>query len=204
VGRPMGRRAGGRGRRRSAVSRGGRHGPRGAGRCARRCGRRRSAAGLGRGRVDHRLKPPGRVDSRLEGRRAGAGGGVAPAPSQRLLERDRPQREEQRRNDEHSNQWAGNGAHGQRIDSLAANMKPATWPSYVRLGRRWGREPGQRGRSPSSRSCAASTGAGAPVSGSRPLAALGNAITSRIESRPAIAATSRSSPRAIPPWGGAP
>ena len=34
-------------------------------------------------------------------------------------------------------------------------------------------------------SCASSTGAGAPVSGSTPLAVFGNAITSRIESRPA-------------------
>ena len=35
-------------------------------------------------------------------------------------------------------------------------------------------------RSPSSRSCACSTGAGAPVSGSPPLVVFGNAITSRI------------------------
>ena len=38
-------------------------------------------------------------------------------------------------------------------------------------------------RRPSSRSAAASTGAGAPVSGSAPLAVFGKAITSRIESR---------------------
>ena len=37
---------------------------------------------------------------------------------------------------------------------------------------------------PSSRSCASSTGAGAPVSGSAPEAVFGNAITSRIESAP--------------------
>ena len=41
---------------------------------------------------------------------------------------------------------------------------------------------GQARRRPSSRSCAGSTGAGAPVSGSAPLAAFGNAITSRIDS----------------------
>src|SRR5256885_17275 len=47
----------------------------------------------------------------------------------------------------------------------------------------------QARRSPSSRSCPGSTGAGAPVSGAAPLAALGNAITSRIDSEPASAAT---------------
>ena len=59
-------------------------------------------------------------------------------------------------------------------------------------------------RSPSSRSWAGSTGAGAPVRGSAPLAAFGNAITSRIVSRPASIATIRSTPIAIPPCGGAP
>ena len=57
---------------------------------------------------------------------------------------------------------------------------------------------------PSSASWRASTGAGAPVSGSEPLAVFGNAITSRIESRPAMIATIRSMPSAIPPCGGAP
>src|SRR5919106_2787098 len=57
---------------------------------------------------------------------------------------------------------------------------------------------------PSSRSCPASTGAGAPVSGSAPDCALGNAVTSRIASFPAISITIRSIPIAIPPWGGAP
>ena len=57
---------------------------------------------------------------------------------------------------------------------------------------------------PSSASCAASTAAGAPVSGSDPLAVFGNAITSRIDSRPARIATIRSMPNAMPPCGGAP
>ena len=46
--------------------------------------------------------------------------------------------------------------------------------------------------------------AGAPVSGSAPDCALGNAVTSRIASLPAMSITRRSTPIAIPPWGGAP
>src|ERR671915_1707792 len=57
---------------------------------------------------------------------------------------------------------------------------------------------------PSSLSWRSSTCAGAPVSGSAPLAAFGKAITSRIDSRPASRATMRSIPNAIPPCGGAP
>ena len=51
---------------------------------------------------------------------------------------------------------------------------------------------------PSSRSWRSSTGAGAPVSGSAPLAALGNAITSRIESRPASSADDAVDPEGDP------
>ena len=47
-------------------------------------------------------------------------------------------------------------------------------------------------------------GVGAPVSGSSPDAALGNAITSRIVSRPASSISVLSQPNAIPPCGGAP
>jgi acetyl esterase/lipase len=57
---------------------------------------------------------------------------------------------------------------------------------------------------PTSRSCSSSTGAGAPVSGSAPLAVSGNAMTAQIESRPASGATTRPVPDAIPPCGGAP
>ena len=46
----------------------------------------------------------------------------------------------------------------------------------------------------SSESCSASTGAGAPVSGSAPLAVFGKAMTSRIDGSPAIRATTRSMP----------
>ena len=63
---------------------------------------------------------------------------------------------------------------------------------------------GAASRSPSSASCASSTAAGAPVSGSAPLAVFGKAITSRIESSPAISAAMRSMPSAMPPCGGAP
>jgi hypothetical protein len=62
----------------------------------------------------------------------------------------------------------------------------------------------QASRIPSSRSSWASIGVGAPLSGSEPLAVLGNAITSRIDSRPAMIATMRSMPKAMPPCGGAP
>ena len=57
---------------------------------------------------------------------------------------------------------------------------------------------------PASLRCAAVIGVGAPVSGSSPDAALGNAITSRIESRPASSMIRRSQPNAIPPCGGGP
>ena len=57
---------------------------------------------------------------------------------------------------------------------------------------------------PTSRSCSSSTGAGAPVSASAPDAVFGKAITSRIESAPARRWTIRSSPKAMPPCGGAP
>ena len=48
---------------------------------------------------------------------------------------------------------------------------------------------------PSSRQLGGVDGAGAPVSGSEPLAVFGNAITSRIDSRPARIATIRSMPK---------
>src|SRR5512146_407461 len=57
---------------------------------------------------------------------------------------------------------------------------------------------------PSSRRRAAVVGAGAPVSGSDPLAVFGNAITSRMLDSPARSAMKRSIPRAKPPCGGAP
>src|SRR5262249_24357257 len=44
-------------------------------------------------------------------------------------------------------------------------------------------------------------GVGAPVSGSRPEAVLGKAITSRMLLAPASSMSSRSQPDAIPPWG---
>ena len=47
-------------------------------------------------------------------------------------------------------------------------------------------------------------GVGAPVKGSAPLAVLGNAMTSRIESDPVSSAHTRSRPSAIPPCGGGP
>ena len=52
--------------------------------------------------------------------------------------------------------------------------------------------------------CAEVIGVGAPVSGSPPLAVLGKAITSRIESEPVSSAQTLSSPKAIPPCGGGP
>jgi hypothetical protein len=54
------------------------------------------------------------------------------------------------------------------------------------------------------RRCRSSIGAGAPVSGSDPVAVFGNAMTSRIESLPERIAAMRSMPNAIPPCGGAP
>src|SRR3984957_2768534 len=57
---------------------------------------------------------------------------------------------------------------------------------------------------PASLRCWAVIGVGAPVSGSWPEAAFGNAITSRIESRPVSSIISRSQPNAMPPWGGGP
>src|SRR5688572_8543467 len=56
----------------------------------------------------------------------------------------------------------------------------------------------------SSRSCFSVAGLGAPVSRSWPRCVLGKAITSRIASAPAIRATMRSKPKAMPPCGGAP
>ncbi len=55
-----------------------------------------------------------------------------------------------------------------------------------------------------SRSCFSVTGVGASTMRSWPRCVLGNAITSRIWSTPAIIATMRSRPKAMPPWGGAP
>src|ERR1700733_8210529 len=47
-------------------------------------------------------------------------------------------------------------------------------------------------------------GVGAPVRGSRPLAALGKAITSRMVGAPASSMHTRSQPNAMPPCGGGP
>src|SRR5690606_5324 len=61
-----------------------------------------------------------------------------------------------------------------------------------------------RSRSPSSRSCFSSTGLGACTSRSWARCVFGNAITSRIDAVPAMRATRRSRPNAMPPCGGAP
>ncbi len=57
---------------------------------------------------------------------------------------------------------------------------------------------------PASLRCSGVIGVGAPVSGSKPEAAFGKAITSRIVSRPASSMTMRSQPNAMPPCGGGP
>ncbi len=57
---------------------------------------------------------------------------------------------------------------------------------------------------PASARCASVIGVGAPVRGSPPDAVFGKAITSRIDEAPASSATSRSSPKAMPPCGGGP
>src|SRR6185312_11333668 len=56
----------------------------------------------------------------------------------------------------------------------------------------------------SSRNCFGSTVEGDPAMRSTALAVFGKAITSRIDDSPARIATIRSSPRAMPPWGGVP
>src|SRR3972149_3194593 len=56
----------------------------------------------------------------------------------------------------------------------------------------------------SSRSCFGSTGEGASVLRQEPFWVFGKAITSRSDFAPARAIASRSSPKASPPWGGAP
>ena len=67
------------------------------------------------------------------------------------------------------------------------------------LPRRW------RGSGCAARAAAARSPAlGASISRSCPRCVFGNAITSRIESAPAIIATMRSRPKAMPPCGGAP
>src|SRR5690606_35661766 len=55
-----------------------------------------------------------------------------------------------------------------------------------------------------SESCSLDTKVGASLMRSTALWVLGKAMTSRKLSRPASNIASRSSPRAIPPWGGAP
>src|SRR3954464_8464309 len=55
---------------------------------------------------------------------------------------------------------------------------------------------------PASLRCSSVIGVGAPVNGSPPLEAFGKAITSRIDSVPARVAVSRSTPNAMPPFGG--
>src|SRR5688500_16500327 len=61
-----------------------------------------------------------------------------------------------------------------------------------------------RSRMCSSRSCFSATGLGACVRRHCARCVLGKAMTSRMDSAPAIIATMRSRPKAIPPWGGAP
>src|ERR1700719_41430 len=55
-----------------------------------------------------------------------------------------------------------------------------------------------------SRSCRASTSDGAPLIGSTAFWVFGKAITSRSESVPQTIIAMRSTPNAMPPWGGAP
>src|SRR4249919_816348 len=55
-----------------------------------------------------------------------------------------------------------------------------------------------------SASCASGTGDGAPVIRHCAVVVFGNAMTSRIDSVPAISAAMRSMPKAMPPCGGAP
>ena len=57
---------------------------------------------------------------------------------------------------------------------------------------------------PVSRNCSGETTPGASVSGQCADCVFGNAMTSRIESAPAISMTIRSSPNAMPPCGGQP
>jgi len=57
---------------------------------------------------------------------------------------------------------------------------------------------------PASRRWAGVMGVGAPVRGSRPEAALGKAITSRMLAAPASSMITRSQPNAMPPCGGGP
>ena len=59
-------------------------------------------------------------------------------------------------------------------------------------------------RRPSSRSCSSDGSLGAPVSGSTPEDVFGNAITSRMLSRPVRNITTRSRPKANPACGGTP
>src|ERR1700730_14092222 len=63
---------------------------------------------------------------------------------------------------------------------------------------------GTRTRTCSSRSCASLTSVGASVSRSAAVWVFGKAITSRMLSAPAISMARRSSPKAMPPCGGAP
>src|SRR6267154_1693684 len=69
---------------------------------------------------------------------------------------------------------------------------------------RWIQGCGTRTRTCSSRSCASLTSVGASVSGSAAVWVFGKAITSRMLSAPGISIASRSSPKAMPPCGGAP
>ena len=69
---------------------------------------------------------------------------------------------------------------------------------------RTGRCPGYLLFNPSSSSCAASTPDGASVMRHDADVVLGKAMTSRMESRPAMSMIMRSSPSATPPWGGTP
>src|SRR5205085_1591964 len=77
-------------------------------------------------------------------------------------------------------------------------VRPSPSPDYVPYS--------SSGRTsmPASLRCRSVMGVGAPVSGSPPLDAFGNAITSRIASVPARVAASRSRPNAMPPCGGGP
>src|SRR5450631_462109 len=63
---------------------------------------------------------------------------------------------------------------------------------------------GRRTRMCNSFNCASLTSVGASINGSAAVWVFGNAMTSRMLSAPAISIASRSRPKAMPPWGGAP
>ena len=85
--------------------------------------------------------------------------------------------------------------------------RPCVVPAVVApSGSTAGRPPRGRDDADAELGAAASgaSGLGAPVMGSAPDWVFGKAMTSRMFSSPAKMATSRSTPTAKPPWGGAP